>query len=389
MYLQENMNKVLILETERDDKLVQKTLEDLSGIIDGTFTFGTGIGAFLPSVRQLLSGSNIEISETQLVLVYITAIFMIMGKNKELVKKLLNEINEQGLFDVLKKVADYLNSVEKVVFKVFENVGYSLNSMTDILSFTFIAFPILDILEGLIKHNMISIDNPTSYLNSILIGIGAIGFKNIFNDLIKKIKSRKSLNETKISYDVGTLKIVEDIIDTIEENIEKQGTFVFFLPEDLPNTDYLYSVEGSEFNLELNLILDNEVEEPFVDAGFYPEEESLEIIIKLNPNDFEIDKKTLFIKLVEYIRHEFQHHGQLLRDELPLTDDDITDPYEYYSQEHELDALAQGLRLRAEYENRPIEDVILDSLKDNQKTYGLKDEDLTDLSQKILDRLKL
>ena len=261
--------------------------------------------------------------------------------------------------------------------------------MTDILSFTFIAFPILDILEGLIKHNMISIDNPTSYLNSILIGIGAIGFKNIFNDLIKKIKSRKSLNETKISYDVGTLKIVEDIIDTIEENIEKQGTFVFFLPEDLPNTDYLYSVEGSEFNLELNLILDNEVEEPFVDAGFYPEEESLEIIIKLNPNDFEIDKKTLFIKLVEYIRHEFQHHGQLLRDELPLTDDDITDPYQYYSQEHELDALAQGLRLRAEYENRPIEDVILDSLKDNQKTYGLKDEDLTDLSQKILDRLKL
>jgi len=86
MYLQENMNKVLILETEKDDKLVQKTLKDLSGIIDGTFTFGTGIGAFLPSVRQLLSGSNIEISETQLVLVYITAIFMIMGKNKELVK---------------------------------------------------------------------------------------------------------------------------------------------------------------------------------------------------------------------------------------------------------------------------------------------------------------
>ena len=58
--------KGLILEKiEEKDSIVKKTLLDLGGIIDGTFTFGTGITAMLPAVKQLMSGSTPQLTEQE------------------------------------------------------------------------------------------------------------------------------------------------------------------------------------------------------------------------------------------------------------------------------------------------------------------------------------
>ena len=112
--------KGLILEKiEEKDSIVKKTLLDLGGIIDGTFTFGTGITAMLPAVKQLMSGSTPQLTEQDIIILYITAMWILVGKHKEKVTKLLEIIKEKGLTESLNTVFNFLESLEDVVLKIY------------------------------------------------------------------------------------------------------------------------------------------------------------------------------------------------------------------------------------------------------------------------------
>ena len=82
--------KGLILERiEEKDSIAKKTLTDLGGIIDGTFTFGTGITAMLPAVKEMMSGTMPTITEQDVILLYITAMWILVGRHKDKVQKLI------------------------------------------------------------------------------------------------------------------------------------------------------------------------------------------------------------------------------------------------------------------------------------------------------------
>ena len=90
--------KGLLKEQQKDnDSVVKKGLLDIGVILDGTFTFGTGITAFLPIVRDLINLEQPQITEQSIILVYITAMWIILNRHQDKVKKLLQIIREQGL----------------------------------------------------------------------------------------------------------------------------------------------------------------------------------------------------------------------------------------------------------------------------------------------------
>ena len=63
-----NQQGLILEKIEEKDSIVKKTLLDLGGIIDGTFTFGTGITAMLPAVKELMSGNMPNITEQDIIL---------------------------------------------------------------------------------------------------------------------------------------------------------------------------------------------------------------------------------------------------------------------------------------------------------------------------------
>ena len=163
--------------TTKNDNIIKKTLGDLGDIVDGTFSFGTGIGAFLTPVTDLLTGEYPHMTQDNMVMLYITAIWIVTNRNADKVKVLLKKIKERNLSGVLPKVVDFLKSTEEIALKVAEEVGFTVSSLIDIGAFTFFAFPILDALKQLINSGEITLDNGAAYLKSMLLAVGVLAVK--------------------------------------------------------------------------------------------------------------------------------------------------------------------------------------------------------------------
>mgnify|MGYP003655337558 FL=1 len=74
----------LITEQREDnDTIVRRSLFELGVILDGTFTFGAGITAFLPIVRDLINGEIPHMDNTTVALLYIVAIWSITGRHMD------------------------------------------------------------------------------------------------------------------------------------------------------------------------------------------------------------------------------------------------------------------------------------------------------------------
>ena len=100
---------------EKDSAYVKKTLMDLGGIIDGTFTFGTGITYVTRSVKQLMSGVSPELTEQDIMLLYITNMWILLNRHKDKVDKLIDIIKNRGL------ISGFINSV---VLKICRGLIY-------------------------------------------------------------------------------------------------------------------------------------------------------------------------------------------------------------------------------------------------------------------------
>ena len=384
---------------ENNESFIKKTLMDLGVVIDGTFTFGTGITAFLPTVRELLKGGSPVMTEQDVVLLYITAMWILLKRNEDKIGKSLKIIRERGLTDLLAKVYDFLESTEDIVIKMASEVGYTASRLIDITAFTFMTFPVLDVLLGLIRDNTISIDNPGGYLKSILISIGILSVKNGFNSIIKKIRSRYGdlkenrkygfdvLLESKEDnlYDVITTNIVKDIMKSIKKTIPTFEQTTIYLPEEL-NGELSYN--GTDVSVEITISRNEELEEEFLVESFYsPEDDVIELGLELNPLMEPNSYEKIYSFLIEYIRHELEHYDQNIKGELPPNDDGLGN-LEYYLQPHEIPAQVKGLNLRASKTKQSYADVVRKSVEHSKQRYGLTDTEASELYTKLLDGIE-
>ena len=375
--------KGLILERiEEKDSVTKKTLMDLGGIIDGTFTFGTGITAMLPAVKEMMSGTMPTITEQDVILLYITAMWILVGRHKDKVQKLMEVIREKGLTKGLSVVLDFLKSVEDIAIKIGESLGYTANSLADVVAFTFLAFPILDGLLFLINQGLIHPGSPTGYLKSVLVGVGIIGFKNVFNHIIKKLggklksldRGRDNLNEQTDFYN-ETLMMVDDVMKLVKDTVTNTETKTYFLPEDLRPDEMLYEIENYSFTLELTLGRDEEIEDEFNIDAYYAGDDTIEIGLIINPLMEPGSYTHIEDYLTEYIRHEIRHAEQEVMGTHPGKTKEDLEGLPYYTQDHEIDAQTSGLNARRRRQGRSFEEVIRGSVENTKLRHGLSDEE--------------
>ena len=483
----------------------QKTLKDMGVQLQFVGTFGFGISGMFGMVKDVLEGRYPSLSEGEIILIFLSGLsYLSINVVKDL-KEVRQEIDKRGLKEYVNKAVELLKDFENISLKVVEKAGYTVSSLAELLGYTFLLVPILDVTNKLIQDNGFDVISLASYLKGAIISVGIFYIRNLFNSLVLRLREKrerkqiygddyevddnaedemveegmvvgKVLSErfkgSKIMTEerVGKLSLLDKTIDnrnlkwlveqenkinwidlSLSKSVEKfnkniklftknnlnnynslielntvtndvlkksklheevymskiaekattdvvrdifevvtlfdGGEEYFLLPDyhtDKDGDEYRYG--ELQFNVEVNM-LENKQKENFVlDATMGGEyDDTIFVDIVLSKTFSEKDYESLQIILSEYIRHEIEHILQTIDSDRPdvVDKDDTMSPFDYYSQEHEVDAQKVGFERRAKMEDKSVEEVIKDYLGYRQSIDNLSDLE----KQQLVDKL--
>ena len=213
-----------------------------------------------------------------------------------------------------------------------------------------------------------------------------IELNQITNRLTKKSKLHEEVYMSKIA-EKATTDVVRDIFEVVI--LFEGGEEYFLLPDyytDQDGDEYKYG--ELQFNVEVNII-ENDQEQNFVlDSAMGGEfDDTIYVDIIVSPDFNEKDYESLQIVLSEYIRHEIEHILQTIDSDRPdiIDKDETMSPFDYYSQQHEVDAQKVGFERRAKMEDKSVEEVIRDYLNYRQEIDNLSDKE----KQELIGKLKI
>jgi hypothetical protein len=189
----------------------------------------------------------------------------------------------------------------------------------------------------------------------------------------------ESVNKEK-KYDSIVRQIVNDILNVFK--LRRTGGFS--LPEDVRETEvyYNYLQFKKEFGVFVNIEESDDVETFEVDGNLYYDDDTIEILIVVNPNSGNEILNDLVNELNEVVRHEMEHiiqyDGGMARKKSP------DNPEKYYSQQHEIDAQRAGFKRQSKREKNDMETLVRNWFKKYPHKHTLGSEQQERVIQKIL-----
>jgi len=235
------------------------------------------------------------------------------------------------------------------------------------------------------------------------------GIKAYSLELVKGLE--ENLKETKSRYNVPVKDLVKKIFTAWKDQYEgKEGIINYS-----DNAGSLTSKTGNTFYFELDANLKVEetpdqiyaVEEPTgVDPDIDPEEgdPTFDINIKVDPRDLPKKWPDIYYDLIDIVRHEIEHLTHFGPDaidvkRLPddkilrmLIDDEFLPKADYFRLTAEVDAMLQGMALKAKKKKEPFAKTLNDYLDiqiDNRAINQEEKEDILNLWRKRAPALSL
>jgi len=173
----------------QDDSLIKKVLKDYSINTKFMFRFGTGIGAFMGPVTELLNGGGVSMNKEEVALLIITSLAIIMTDSSVEVDKLTQSVEDKGLEFHLSNVTKFILSIKKLMGVIGEKIGITVNTLSDLLGFTFMLVPTMNILKDIINDYGVSMENFKQLLTGLIMAGGSYSLKVIIDKIKKKWKS--------------------------------------------------------------------------------------------------------------------------------------------------------------------------------------------------------
>ena len=198
------------------------------------------------------------------------------------------------------------------------------------------------------------------------------------------------------AYDSMTRKIVTDIMrEWKDQYMDESGDLEF------DTNYYLTDAKGRDFEFDLNAILRVKktlTQKYIVDGGVDQLEDPpyLEIRFQVDPRDLPQKWEDIYFDLTDVIRHEIEHFTQQGDNVIPskeMVDDEIlrdlinmklAPKANYFKLEKEVDAMLQGMYLKAKKTRTPFKDVINDYFD----KVGLRKQERQDILNVWSTRLK-
>jgi hypothetical protein len=221
-----------------------------------------------------------------------------------------------------------------------------------------------------------------------------VRFEKNSNFITAILPDKETLNEGR--YDSITRLVVKDIMDSWKNQFDgKEGELRFEEDYELENS------KGQPIDFELLAVLKLEETKDktyIVDGGANEELDPpyLEVTFQVDPRNLPKMWSTIYNDLIDVVRHEIEHLTQSGTNVIPskeMADDQsirqminwgLLPQAEYFKLEKEVDAMLQGMYLKAKKSKTPFKDVINDYFE----KVGLEGEDKQDVLNLWTKRLK-
>lgn len=180
--------------------------------------------------------------------------------------------------------------------------------------------------------------------------------------------------------------IIRSFVKDIIKIYKTEDDGEFYLPNFLYDDYDFYNFPGFNHNivLEVVLIKDDNVTDFVVDSDYWRNEDIIEVRIKYNPN---VKSKIIYDlvgELNEIVAHEVRHIDQKYKSLYNLDGDDVNTQYEYYTQDHELDAQRYGFKRLSKITKKPFEQVVKNWFITHKDIHLLNDGEMEDVILKII-----
>jgi len=191
VYITSQVNKIYenILKEEstpKDDSVFKKVLKDL-GISSGfIFQFGTGIGAFMGPVTDLLNGDGLNMTNEQVALLIITSLAIMMTNSSVEVDKLTKAVNDGNLDLELSNVTKFILNIKKLMSIIGEKLGRTIYTLSDVLGFTFMLVPAMDVIKELINTYGTTFESITKLVVGVTMSAGSYTLKSVVDSILNK-----------------------------------------------------------------------------------------------------------------------------------------------------------------------------------------------------------
>ena len=205
-------------EEEPTQSIFQKTLKDMGVQFQFVGTFGFGISGMFGMVKDVLEGRYPSLSEGEIILIFLSGLSYLSINLVKDFKEVKQEIDKRGLKEYVNKAVELLKDFENISLKVVEKAGYTISSLAELLGYTFLLVPILDVTNRLIAENGFDVVSLASYLKGVIISVGIFYIRNLFNSLVLRLRDNR---EKKQIY--GDKYEVDD---NAEDEMIEEGKFI-------------------------------------------------------------------------------------------------------------------------------------------------------------------
>lgn len=173
-----------LLTEENNKKMLKDLIDDLKLAPKLIFTFGSGITAFYGPIKELLKSGGLSVSDENVILLILTSLCLLTGQPD--VKKLVSKVKEEGLYSTLKGINNFISETKDLINGIIKNTLGVSYSLLDILGFTFLLVPTMDVLSKLINDYGLTIGNINTLFTGLLLSVTTYSIKAIVNKIKNK-----------------------------------------------------------------------------------------------------------------------------------------------------------------------------------------------------------
>jgi hypothetical protein len=105
--------------------------------------------------------------------------YVLLAKSDDEIKKLMQGLKDKNLDSEVKPVLRFVTKTVGLFKIIGKKFGLAIQSLTDILAFTFLSLPVMNIIRDLADHKGFSIDRVDDLLLGLTLSAGAYTLKNI------------------------------------------------------------------------------------------------------------------------------------------------------------------------------------------------------------------
>jgi hypothetical protein len=175
-------------------------------------------------------------------------------------------------------------------------------------------------------------------------------------------------------------EVVRDIIQIFKN--EEEGEF--YLPEEVNDEESYYDFKRFNLGVELIIQQSDDVDDFLLNAELYREEGIIAILIVYNPENKNRILYDLVGELNELVGHELRHIYQQKYNTFDIDVEEPEEPFEYYTQPHEIDAQIAGFKRMSQITKKPFEEVVRNWFEKNKDIHRLGDNQKEEVIKMIL-----